>query len=62
MAIAVIDQVLCDGCESCVEECWRGAIYMENGTAHVYDDRCSGCGLCVPACTNKAITLEEDSE
>jgi NAD-dependent dihydropyrimidine dehydrogenase PreA subunit len=62
--LAVIDQELCDGCQTCVERCHFNAVEMEKmpGSkklkAHVIAENCMGCGLCVFKCPQNAIRFE----
>jgi ferredoxin len=53
----VINDLLCDGCGVCVDECPIGAIEL-NDVAHVDVDLCDDCGMCITACPNDAIKLE----
>ncbi|MBW1878078.1 MAG: 4Fe-4S binding protein [Deltaproteobacteria bacterium] len=54
---AVIDEDLCNACESCLDRCQVDALVLEDLTMQVNLDRCIGCGLCVGACPEEAITL-----
>lgn len=45
----------CRGCGACVDACPRGALYLENGKAHVLAAQCAGCELCIEACPESAI-------
>jgi Na+-translocating ferredoxin:NAD+ oxidoreductase subunit B len=62
--LAVIDQDLCNGCQTCVERCHFSAIEMEKAPnskklkSIVLSENCMGCGLCVFKCPQKAIRLE----
>src|SRR4030042_1868735 len=61
---AVLDQELCNGCQSCVERCSFNAIEMVNvpGSkklkAKINPAECYGCGCCVVGCEQKALTFE----
>ena len=60
----VIDQKLCNGCQTCVERCHFNAIEMQKSLnskkmkAHIINENCMGCGLCVFKCPQLAIMLE----
>ena len=50
----------CDSCGTCVDECPRGILIIENETLKVLDPlQCNLCKLCT-ACDIDAITVEED--
>ncbi len=61
---AVVNQDLCNGCQTCVERCYFEAIEMKKvpGSrklkSSVINNNCMGCGLCVITCRQKAMTLE----
>jgi NAD-dependent dihydropyrimidine dehydrogenase PreA subunit len=55
-----IDENLCNGCGSCVEGCYEGAIQLIDGKARVINEVfCDGLGACLGVCPVKAITIEE---
>ncbi len=56
---AAVDPDTCTGCESCVEQCYFGAIQIEDDTAIVDREKCFGCGACTVACPTEAIRLKE---
>ena len=62
--MAVVDQEVCTGCQTCVERCHFDAIEMEKvpGSkklkASVDPEKCFGCGLCVLTCEEDALTLK----
>jgi Na+-translocating ferredoxin:NAD+ oxidoreductase RNF subunit RnfB len=61
---AVIDETLCNGCQTCVERCHFDAIEMRKAAgskkmkSFVLDEHCMGCGLCIYTCPQKAMHLE----
>jgi electron transport complex protein RnfB len=60
----IIDQDLCNGCQTCMERCHFSAIEMKKAPnsnklkATVISENCMGCGLCVFKCPQNAIHLE----
>ena len=58
--VALVDELLCQGCSDCSQYCQFGAITMAGPTASIDQQTCMGCGVCVAACTNDALTLERD--
>jgi ferredoxin len=59
---AVIDEELCNACESCLDRCQMDALVFDDITMEVNLDRCIGCGLCVTSCPEEAITLSPKPE
>ncbi len=63
---AVVDVEKCNGCGSCLERCYFGALCLaetEDGEVLVIDtDKCMGCGLCRVVCPEDAIALLEVRE
>jgi ferredoxin len=58
--IIKIDDVLCNGCEACVQGCHEGALQMIDGKARLVSELfCDGLGACIGECPVGAITLEE---
>lgn len=59
--VASIDPDLCQGCETCLERCYFGALSLNSKTnvMEVNAAECMGCGLCKVVCENEAITLVE---
>jgi len=61
---AVIDETLCNGCQTCVERCYFDAIEMRKPSnskklkAYMINENCMGCGLCVFKCPSLAMHLE----
>ncbi len=58
-ATAIVDEMMCVGCQQCIKTCPYTAIEFlpERGVAHVVNALCKGCGTCAGACPSKAITL-----
>ena len=60
-----VDEMLCNGCETCLAYCQFDALVMgDDGIVQVNTVRCVGCGVCVPQCPNEALGMvlrpEED--
>ena len=60
-ATALVDEMMCVGCDQCIQTCPYTAIELvENRgrkVARVREALCKGCGTCAGACPSKAITL-----
>jgi len=54
---ASVNEILCSGCEICVDRCQFKAISINDGISVVDVSNCYGCGLCVSACAEEAISL-----
>lgn len=65
MAMIVIDEELCKGCELCVHFCPRKNIEMAEGfnskgnrfSYLAEKDNCTGCALCAKICPDVAIEV-----
>jgi len=56
---AKVDEELCEGCETCVDECPVEAISINDDEIAVIDeDECIDCEACVDVCPNDAIHME----
>jgi len=60
-----VDDLLCNGCETCIDYCQFDALTMgDDAVVQVNSVRCVGCGVCVSQCPNEALGLvsrpEED--
>jgi Pyruvate/2-oxoacid:ferredoxin oxidoreductase delta subunit len=60
-----VDNLLCNGCETCLDYCQFDALAMgEDAIVQVNSVRCVGCGVCVPQCPSEALGMllrpEED--
>jgi len=50
-----INKELCTGCQTCVDECSVGAIFMEEDIAFIKEDECIRCGVCHDVCPDDAV-------
>ena len=60
-----VDELLCNGCETCLDYCQFEALAMgDDAVVQVNAVRCVGCGVCVAHCPNQALGMvlrpEED--
>ena len=55
-----IDEEMCTGCETCVDECVVGAISVRGHVASINDRECIRCGVCHGVCPDGAV--RHDSE
>ena len=60
-----VDDLLCNGCETCLDYCQFDALAMgDDAIVQVNSVRCVGCGVCVPQCPDEALGMvlrpEED--
>jgi ferredoxin len=58
--LSIIDEDLCVGCGTCVQECPVDAIELnDKNKAERNPEWCIGCGVCAHFCPENAITLQE---
>ena len=57
--IALVDEDLCNACETCIERCQFNALKIVGDGCVVDTAFCYGCGLCVTSCSTGAISLEQ---
>ncbi len=56
MAVPVISESDCTGCEACVDECPVEAITMVDGLAVINAGECTECNACIDVCPAEAIS------
>jgi heterodisulfide reductase subunit A len=58
--VARLEERLCTGCRTCVEQCAYSAISFDDSrkTASINDALCQGCGTCAAACPVAAIRVQ----
>lgn len=53
-----VDDLMCNGCETCLDFCQFNALSMtDEEIVQIYDVRCVGCGVCVPQCPSEALGM-----
>ena len=57
-----VNQELCTGCGTCVEECSAEAIQLVDQRAVIDETLCTACEACVKACPNEAIAVRSTPE
>jgi NAD-dependent dihydropyrimidine dehydrogenase PreA subunit len=58
--VATADADLCNGCETCVDECQLKAISLSDDEAAVVNpEKCIGCGICASHCPAEAMSVLE---
>ena len=55
-----VNEEMCTGCGTCVDECPTGAVSLKEGKAAIDDAECIRCGKCHDACPEEAV--RHDSE
>jgi len=58
--IAQVDQEVCTGCGTCVENCHTGTMQLNDDNIADVGDSCIGCGVCAYFCPEQAILLKEN--
>ena len=58
--ISQVDEVLCIGCEDCVDYCQFGSLEMGDLIMEVNYEKCMGCGVCIDKCEQGALALVRD--
>jgi len=56
--IAEVDEDVCIGCATCVDNCSAEAIDLIDTIAVVNENRCIGCGVCAHLCPENSIKLK----
>ena len=54
--VNTVDEMLCNGCETCLDYCQFDALKVE-AVLQVNPLRCVGCGVCVASCPSEALAL-----
>lgn len=57
-----VEKEICIVCETCIEYCQFGALYLEGGVIQISQVSCVGCGVCIPHCEELALKLVRRSE
>ena len=53
-----VDDLLCNGCETCLDYCQFDALAMnDDAIVQINAVRCVGCGVCVPQCPSEALGM-----
>lgn len=55
-----LDELLCQGCTTCIKRCPTQAIRVRNGKALIMEERCIDCGECIRACPEGAKKAVSD--
>jgi len=54
--VNTVDEMLCNGCETCLDYCQFDALKVE-AVLQINSLRCVGCGVCVASCPSEALAL-----
>ena len=58
--IAQVNEELCTGCGTCVENCHTFTMQLNDDNIADVGDKCIGCGVCAYFCPEQAISLREN--
>ena len=58
LTIEISDE--CNGCGTCVENCFAHAMKMHRDRAYIDFNACKGCGICAEKCPQDAISIRVD--
>ncbi len=58
--IAQVNEELCTGCGTCVENCHTFTMQLDDDNIADVGDKCIGCGVCAYFCPEQAISLREN--
>jgi len=50
-----VNKEMCTGCGICIDECYVGAISMDEDIAFIDEDNCIRCGVCHDVCQEDAV-------
>jgi NAD-dependent dihydropyrimidine dehydrogenase PreA subunit len=55
-----IDEISCNGCGICVDECPVDTIYMEGEKAEINMENCIRCGVCHDVCPQESVRHDRE--
>lgn len=58
MDFLTINNNLCNGCNTCLKNCPKNAIYLDGECYNIDFNKCVACGTCFKACDENAIKLD----
>ena len=50
-----VNEDMCTGCGTCIEQCPADAISLQGGTAIINEEECIRCGTCHGVCPEEAV-------